>query len=55
MLVTVRIEELRILTKTYNVDYDFEAVSKAKADYLNNPTIMENGDIEVSFKEVKYE
>ena len=55
MLVTVRIEETRIFTKTYNVDYDFEAVTMAKQDYYDDSSIMENGEISVSFKEVKYE
>ena len=39
MLKTVRIKETREVTKTYDVDYDFEALEKAQKDYYNGKCI----------------
>lgn len=33
MLVTIKIVEKRVIKKTYDVDYDFEAFKQAAKDY----------------------
>lgn len=55
MLVKVTVRDVREITKIYDVDYDYEAIGKAQADYYNGRIITDEtpSTIEIFLEENK--